>query len=286
MTIRKSLIDNNLTSDSYYVKAVTQHFQDMDKSFQEDDYDNVVNYAKSMIESALKYVHRVLTGKNISKKTTSLVEQAKQTFDAFKLNNPNDEIFSNTFNNLNKVILGISRVRNSTSISHGGEDSNQRITCIQARFIYVTSIAVSNFLLDLLFERTNSFSDNIVGGKINKNSATIQRSCSYDQGNSITMYKDESNKFMTVEYFCNGLEIITKVELILSKAISTDRNEIEEHITDYIEPDADFVRPKSEHCLIYHSDKRSIYYNVNIYDEGKTIIVDIIGEGLEKQYKN
>ncbi len=281
MTIRQSLIDNDLTSDSYYVKSVTQHFHEMDESYKKEDYDNMVNYAKSMIESALKYSYKAMTGKEFTHKTIVLSDQATQAFNEFNLVNSNDVDLAETLKTLLKTIIKIGNVRNTTSPSHGNTNPNPHITKIQAKFVYVTSIAIANYIIDILFDKTNSFSKNVVGGKIDKSPDEIKKLEKIDQGNSTFMYKNDSNNFLTVEYFCNGPEIITSVELRFSNAIFIDRNDIEEHIRDYIESDAKFIKAISEHNLIYHSEKRSIDYKVNIYDQEKVIIVDIIGQGLE-----
>lgn len=64
---RNPLLELDVTS--FPIESVGERFEKMNESFQRGDYGEVVNYARSMTESACKYIYKQLSNKKISQVT-------------------------------------------------------------------------------------------------------------------------------------------------------------------------------------------------------------------------
>lgn len=52
---------------SYQVVAVDERYKAMNDSYNDEDYGEAINYARSMIESVCKYVFKILRAKKLPK---------------------------------------------------------------------------------------------------------------------------------------------------------------------------------------------------------------------------
>lgn len=264
---------------SFEVPTVNNMYYKMNDSFNKNEYDNSLNYARSMIESTCKYIFKTLNGSRIED-----VFGTGRTHDYVSLNNIventlkilNDELSEpDKINNISSktidLINNIGNLRNGTPVSHGSEIIHKPITKIEAKFVMFNSENIVILLLELLFNKTHSFKKNAVGAVIEE--------CDFKKyivGDDYVRYVEHrGNAVISYETF-SDTGVIYQVSVQLPGNDSSDTELFTDHTRDYMEDDANLILTKGPQAYVYHSNSKDFDYEVEY--SGDTIYITKLGK--------
>ena len=247
---------------SYEVVAINERYKAMNDSYNDADYGEAINYARSMIESACKYVFKVLNGKEITEDYgyngyISLKKLIKETLKALNSELSQEDSIQNISNELIEIVIKIGNLRNQTSVSHGSSVRTKPITAIETRFVIFAAENITVTLLDLLFNKTHSLKYMAVGSVIDKSGLELF------EGDDFNLYKRENGDSFSV---FPGNDIIYQVDITLPEwtSFSKDKEFYLEHIRSYMEDDAEEIIKKGEQTFEFYSKKKDFKYDVQI----------------------
>lgn len=255
---------------SFGVPVVSEAYYKMNDCFNKNEYEQCVNYARTMIESTCKYIFQVIEGSSIerihgkgpSKNYVSLNDISKYTLKSLNhklLDASNIEYISESMQNL---INGIGNVRNGTSTSHGSNKIRRSITPAESKFVIFTSESMVIFLLELLFNKTHSLKENAVGSVI-----TPKDFKRYDVGDDYIRYvENRGNVEISYETFADT-GVIYMVTVQIPGSDSSDVELFTDHTRDYMENDAEVLRKKGPQSYVYRSDNKDFEYEVEYNDD-------------------
>lgn len=259
---------------SFEVPTVNNMYYRMNNSFNKNEYDNSLNYARSMIESACKYIFKTLNGSRIED-----VFGIGRNHDYVSLNNIvketlkilNDELSeSDKIQNISSktidLINDIGSLRNGTPVSHGSEVIHKSITKIEASFVMFSSENIVTLLLELLFNKTHSFKENAVGSVIKEYDFE-----KYKVGDDFIRYVEHRGNAMVSYETFSDTGVIYQVSVQLPGSDSSDSELFTDHARDYMEDDANLRLTKGPQSYIYHSNDKDFDYEVEY--SGDTIYI-------------
>lgn len=247
--------------DSFGVATVDERYVMMNKSFQNGEYGECVNYARSMIESALKYVYRMLKGVEIGealdREYVSLHLLSKKTLELLNSELDNEDSIEEIQEELIKIIDIIGKTRNATSVSHGSATRTKSVNKIETRYILFNAESIVLMLLDLLFNKTHSLKKNAVGSIIDPE--------------GLKKYSDSSykNEERDINYMVlPGTGTTSQVSVTFPEWVNIDKDKefFSEWISEFVEDDVT-VEDKSTvgiNKFKYYSKKKDFYYEVQI----------------------
>lgn len=247
--------------DSYGVATVDERYKMMNKSFQNGEYGECVNYARSMIESALKYVYRMLKGveigEDLGREYMSLHLLSTKTLELLNSELDNEDSIEEIQEEMIKIIDIIGKTRNATSVSHGSATRTKSVNKIETRYILFNAESIVLMLLDLLFNKTHSLKKNAVGSIINPE--------------GLKKYSDSSykNEERNINYMVlPGTGTISNISVTFPESVNIDKDKefFSEWISEFVEDDVT-VEDKSTigiNKFKYYSKKKDFYYEVQI----------------------
>lgn len=247
--------------DSFGVATVDERYVMMNKSFQNGEYGECINYARSMIESALKYVYRMLKGveieKDLNKEYITLHQLSTKTLKLLNSELENADTIERIQIDMINIIDTIGNLRNATSVSHGSATRTKSVNEVEARYILFNSESIVLMLLDLLFNKTHSLKINAVGSIIDSNGLKKYSDFSY---------KDEKRdiNYLVLE----GTGTISQVSVTFPEwvDIKKDKEFFSDWISEFVEDDVT-VEDRSTvgiNKFMYYSKKKDFYYEVQI----------------------
>lgn len=247
--------------DSYGVATVDERYKMMNKSFQNGEYGECVNYARSMIESALKYVYRMLKGveigEDLGREYMSLHLLSTKTLELLNSELDNEDSIEEIQEEMIKIIDIIGKTRNATSVSHGSATRTKSVNKIETRYILFNAESIVLMLLDLLFNKTHSLKKNAVGSIIDPE--------------GLKKYSDSSykNEERNINYMVlPGTGTISNISVTFPEWVNIDKDKdfFSEWISEFVEDDVT-VEDKSTigiNKFKYYSKKKDFYYEVQI----------------------
>lgn len=243
---------------SYQVVAVDERYKAMNDSYNDEDYGEAINYARSMIESVCKYVFKILKGKEITEGYISLNNLIKKSLGALNTELSQEDSIEDISDELIKIVNKIGNLRNQTSVSHGSSVRTESITAIETRFVIFAAENITVTLLDLLFNKTHSLKYMAVGSVIDKAGLKLM----YESESSV-MYKNDVGDLFSV---FPGSDVIYQVTLTLpdNTSFTSDKEFYLDHIRAYMEGDAEEVIKKGEEAFDFYSKKKDFKYEVQI----------------------
>jgi hypothetical protein len=252
---------------SYQVVAIDERYKAMNDSYNDADYGEAINYARSMIESACKYVFKILNDREITEGYISLRDLIKKTLRTLNSELSQEDSVTDISDELIKIVNKIGDLRNQTSVSHGSSVRTKSITAIEARFVIFAAENITVTLLDLLFNKTHSLKYMAVGSVIDKSGLKLY------EGDSSDLYKRENGDSFSV---FPGNDIIYQVDITLpeSTSFSNDKELYLDHIRSYMEDDAEEVIKKGEQMFEFYSKKKDFKYDVQV-DKNRILITKL-----------
>ncbi|MGP4117683.1 abortive infection family protein, partial [Levilactobacillus zymae] len=134
--------------EQFDVISVTEHFTSMNVAFNNADYSKTINFAKSMLESTVRWVYLQVKGEDM-KDGGSLYSKTKDVIKLLKPHLIGQEFVEEILDKQMDIIGDVGRVRNYTAESHGHADRVSHFEKAQAQYIMYTATANCNFLLEL-----------------------------------------------------------------------------------------------------------------------------------------
>lgn len=248
--------------EQFDVVSVTEHFTSMNVAFNESDYSKAINFAKSMLESTVRWIYLQIKGEDM-KDGGSLFSKVKDMIKILKPNLIGEEFIEEILENQIDIIGDVGRVRNYTAESHGHADRVAHFKKAQAQYIMYTATANCNFLLELYYYNTNSAKENAVGSPI-----TVKDN--FKKFDNI--YRDDEAGVTYCLEETTG--IIRQVIIKLNIKIEPDKDGefFREHIDPFIEDDAQQIK-QSIQTYTFYSKNRDMHYTVDLTGEGKLIYI-------------
>ncbi|WP_087741248.1 abortive infection family protein [Levilactobacillus zymae] len=248
--------------EQFDVISVTEHFTSMNVAFNNADYSKTINFAKSMLESTVRWVYLQVKGEDM-KDGGSLYSKTKDVIKLLKPHLIGQEFVEEILDKQMDIIGDVGRVRNYTAESHGHADRVSHFEKAQAQYIMYTATANCNFLLELYYYNTHSAKENAVGSPITVQDNFKKLDNLYrDDDAGITYCLEETTK------------IIRQVIIELKVAIDPDIDGefFREHIDPFMEDDAQQEK-HSIQTYTFYSKKRDLHYTVDLTGEGKLIYI-------------
>lgn len=263
---RNPLLELDVTS--FPIESVGERFEKMNESFQRGDYGEVVNYARSMTESACKYIYKQLSNKKISQVTPfpKLIRSTLELMNSeLRIEKTKDvsEQCALCIDSTVKLFQKIGSIRNSTSISHGSEVRTQPISKTESEVMAHLASSFVIFIESIYWNSLHSDKKNAINSVINSEGLEFF---------SLAGFYREKKGLLTVEYSCfSNSNVIFQVRLYFpnnfSKQQMDDPEFITNHIKDYLEEDAVMMKPKrlGSQFFEYYSPKKDFKYQVIIH---------------------
>ncbi len=249
--------------DSYNVECVTERYQKMNDSYNEGDFGETVNYARSMVESTCKYTYRQLKGTHMDKDfgikpLPSIVEKCLEVlYKEISLPESYNDLASKMIDTMKEL----GKIRNKTSVSHGSDVRTEDISAPEAKYAAFMAEGFTVFILELLFNKTHSMKNNAIGSVINTDN--LQK---ISEDKSYIEYKN--NQFKITYMVTQKNNTIFQVEIQLPAYIQFDESEefFSDHIKGFVEDDVQIVNMKQTgiNQYQYYSPKKDFYYEVSI----------------------
>lgn len=240
---------------SYQVVAIDERYKAMNDSYNDADYGEAINYARSMIESACKYVFKILKNKEITEDYgydgyISLYNLIKETLKTLNSELSQEDSIKDISKELIAIVNKIGNLRNQTSVSHGSSVRTKPITAIETRFIIFAAENITVTLLNLLFNKTHSLKHMAVGSVIDKTGLELMF-----ESESSAMYKNDTGNSFSI---FPGSDVIYQVTLTLpdKTSFTNDKEFYLDHIRGYMEDDAEEVIKKGEEVFDFYSKKK------------------------------
>lgn len=242
--------------EDYPVPAIRERFNQMYTSYDDEDYGEAVNYARSMIESTCKYCYFQMKNEEIEGNSIylNLDKLIKKTINLFKIEisaNQVPEIIEYLFEMIEKTVNHIGKTRNTTSVSHGSRIRVQKINKDETKFIMMISENICTFLMDLLHTKTHSQKKGAIGSILDTSGLTPYG----------TDYEDGDTRYTTtggIIYSVNKTLSIPGID------IKIDEEFIWGHIKDFIEDDSICVGETGKNEYKYFSENKDLNYFINI----------------------
>ncbi|MCH3990663.1 MAG: abortive infection family protein [Lactobacillus sp.] len=162
-------MENDFRKDNEFYPMVTsleQKRNKMNQRFQQEDYGEAINYARSLIESTCKYVYHELTGTEVAQVKGRKIEPTGEYYISLNgLISATIEKLSSLINykksikeisdDLIDIVRRIGDIRNKSSVSHGSRTRNIEPQKEETLFVISLAEDVCIFLVKLLHARTS-----------------------------------------------------------------------------------------------------------------------------------
>lgn len=269
--------------------SISQKRSLMNEKFQNKQYGEAVNYARSMLEATLKYVYHEITNKEAEiseghRGYISLKKLSDSLIDELAPLVSHRDILVNIKDNVIKIICRIGEVRNKGAASHGSRTRN--IEPQREETLYLLGLAedTSNFLLKLLYTRTHIEEPNIVGGILDIDKLTNTNSENIDDEKINCQDGDfhyqEKHEMFNVDYWVQN-EIIIQVQISLNKKyydLKDTGESIDEMIDSFLPEDVRGQKKRNgERSYSAYSCRHDKNYDIKLEDFDNTIEICIDG---------
>ncbi|WCG34928.1 abortive infection family protein [Companilactobacillus farciminis] len=259
---------------SFGIPVVSAAYYKMNDCFNKNEYEQCINYARTMIESTCKYIFQIIEGYSIeqvhgkghNKDYISLNDISKYTLESLNHELSDASNIGYISKDLQDLINKIGDIRNCTSISHGSGKKRNSITPAESKFVIFMSESMVIFLLELLFNKTHSLKENAVGSVV-----TPKDFKRYNVGDDYIRYvENRGDVEISYETFADTA-VIYMVTIQIPGSDSSDVELFTDHTRDYMEDDAELLKEKGPQSYVYRSDNKDFEYEVEY--NGDTIYI-------------
>lgn len=264
-------MSKDFRSDNYFNSMVTSlemKRDQMNQKFQNGEYGESINFARSLIEATLKYVYHEITHKELEQDKgrennngyyIGLKKMAEVTLNKLSSLINHKELIKKISDNLSEVIANIGTMRNESAISHGSRIRNIEPQKEETLFVISISEDICIFLLKLLYARTQVEEKNVIGGRFDKQCLPDFKSISSYSNNSHYKVK---NSFAMYDYYLAG-DLISSIEITSAELNENIDNElIKDMIRDVLPPDVDDFKEQAPHNYKCYSSRHDRYYDI------------------------
>lgn len=258
--------------DSYYVASVNERYQRMNDSYNDGDYGETINYARSMVESVCKYVYRQVKNSRMEDdiKDDRLPKVVNTSLAVLKseMSLPNE--FKRLANDMSNTMVSLGKIRNKTSVSHGSDTRTIDISAPEAKYAAFMAESFTNFVLELLFNKTHSMKNNAIGSVVD---TTHLRKIS--EIKDMITYKDDLSDVTYLVTPGNNTIFQVKIDFPEIVDFKMDTEFFSEHIKGYVEDDAIIEDGKQTGIdeYKYYSPRKDFYYLVSINKETNVMYI-------------
>ncbi|KRO00471.1 abortive infection family protein [Companilactobacillus kimchiensis] len=258
--------------DSYNIASVSERYQKMNNSYSKEDYGETVNYARSMVESACKYVYKQIKNSDMDDKFKflSLPNIVEKCLDVLSKEMSLPNSYKKLSSNMIDTITELGKIRNATSVSHGSAKRTIEVSAPEAKYAVFMAEGFVVFILELLFNRTHSLKKNAIGSVIDPKG--MEKT---SDSESLLMYKE--NQFNATYMVTPGNNVIYQVEIHLPGFIDFDKDEefFSDYIQGFVEDDV-HVEDKEQTGINkyqYYSPKKDFFYEVTINKDTNELFI-------------
>ena len=132
-------------------------FGEIQESYGEEKYEEMVNYSRSLVESTCKFIYFYMNGENL--KESNLNTIVKKTLKVLKLN-----VTSPFYEKLRNIINEVGIIRDRNNVSHGIRKKQEDLEENEAWLYTVLCVDFCKYLLRVFYSQ--NVNKNIIGGLI------------------------------------------------------------------------------------------------------------------------
>ncbi|MBB1069678.1 abortive infection family protein [Limosilactobacillus sp. RRLNB_1_1] len=261
--------------------SITNKRSLMNERFQNKEFGEAINYARSMLEATCKYVYHEITGEEAEisegrNNYITLKHLSDVTINKLSALISHNEMIIGIKDNVTKIIYGIGNVRNEGSASHGSRIRN--IEPQREETLYLMSLAedTCNFLLKLLYTRTHIEEVNVVNGKFSESDLNNLGE-KFEQTDGDFNYKVTDDMIDTFFWVRN--EIVIQVTVTFKKPyydLNTSSESINEYIDDFLPEDVrGKKRNNGEKSFTVYSERHDRNFSINLDETNEGVVAYI-----------